>query len=64
MVKFSTRKFEASHCKSPRGWGLWGFEANGQVRFAPGPMSFSGAKRWAREAFASPGKVVVVEVAP
>lgn len=54
MTEFSTTKFEFSHGKKPRGFGVWGFdfeEWNGcemttDTVFTPHAMSFTAAKVW------------------
>lgn len=46
--EFSTRDFEFTHGKAPRGFGSWAFSIEDSApQWAP-PSSFADAKKWAR----------------
>jgi len=68
--EFSTREFELSHGRSPKGRGSWAFEYDGQEPvFTPGGMTYLEAKAWVKtrirsEAPADFVGVVVVNVCP
>lgn len=73
-TEFTTSKFEASHGKKPRGFGLWGFlvmDGREEVEtvFAPQSMSLADAKTWMRSYCRAnysnvPAGFVEVQVAP
>ena len=48
--RFDTAKFEASHCRKPRGRGNWAFEAGGRMFWAQG--TFTEARKQAAKFFA------------
>ncbi len=64
MIDVSTRRFEASHGRAPRGYGHWGFFFDGETDapvFFVG--SYSEAKAEARKFARAHGRVSI-EVAP
>ena len=51
-ITFTTRQYELSHMKAPRGWGMWAFEASfGETDveiWTPGSMTYAEGKKFAR----------------
>ncbi len=68
---FSTRSFQASHGRAPKGWGCWGFffgddadpRAQRDPWFTPFSMSYAEAKKAAKAEAKARGETWV-EVAP
>ena len=57
-VEFDTHEYEFSHGHKPRGFGAWAFVFVGHSRdivWAPAPLTFTDACKWARERAASLG---------
>lgn len=63
MISFNTSKFEGAHKKKPRGFGFWAFQIGGQTIYSKGSMSFTDAKKMAKEE-AAKKKVSVIYVLP
>ena len=76
-VEYFTNEYQASHGATPKGRGSWAFqvtqvnghEGKGEVRFSPGGMTLTEAKRWMKPiAIAEAGHVrgitVCVDILP
>ena len=46
-IEFSTREYEFSHGKMPKGWGYWGFTFEGHEFWATG--TYAEAKKACRQ---------------
>lgn len=60
-VRVSTRKYEASHGRLPRGWGRWAFQIGEQIEWFAG--TYTEAKKLATKRARKAG-VSVIEVLP
>jgi hypothetical protein len=51
-MRFCTQKYERSHCRKPRGWGVWAFAIEGIATpvFTPS-MRFGEARTWIKTTF-------------
>ena len=57
-MRADTNQYQASHCKQPRGWGLWVFQVGGE-EFRYGGF-YSEAKKAAFQIARTRGERVVV----
>lgn len=46
-LEFTTREFERSHFRAPRGQGCWAFLVCGETYWSPS-MTYGEAKKWLR----------------
>ena len=60
MTKFVTSRYEWIHGRKPRGNGAWAFLIAGNVVFAPGPMTYTAAKRWLKSTVSKNVKTIEV----
>jgi hypothetical protein len=72
-TEFSTRKYELSHGRKPKGTGSWAFlvmqgRTEVETVFVPGSMSLADAKTWMRSygrtSYSQSTDFLEVEVAP
>jgi hypothetical protein len=66
-MKFDTSEYEFTHGRKPKGEGNWGFWFHrvgaATLDFAPGSLSFTAAKAWAKQTAKDIGGVVSISVA-
>jgi hypothetical protein len=60
-VRVSTRQYEASHGRQPRGWGRWGFKIDDQIEWLAG--TYTEAKKLATKQARQEG-ISFIEVLP
>lgn len=55
-IRAETNSYLGVHSKKPSGSGSWAFEIGGKTHFAPGPMKYADAKKWAKKKAAEAGE--------